>query len=58
MITVVLSPFWVQKLGWTLLHFLWQGTAIAAVYATVRSLPARSLSARVDMPWLASRSPR
>ena len=28
----------VQRLGWTLLHFLWQGTAIAAVYAMLRSL--------------------
>jgi GWxTD domain-containing protein len=35
-ITVFLSQFWVQKLGWTLLHFLWQGTAIAVVYAMLR----------------------
>jgi GWxTD domain-containing protein len=41
-----LSLFWVQRLGWTLLHFLWQGTAIALVYAMLRSLLARSLSAK------------
>jgi uncharacterized protein (TIGR03435 family) len=27
---------WVLRLGWTLLHFLWQGAAIATVYATAR----------------------
>jgi uncharacterized protein (TIGR03435 family) len=26
----------VERLGWTLLHFLWQGTAIAALYAIAR----------------------
>jgi GWxTD domain-containing protein len=36
---------WVQRLGWTLLHFLWQGTAIAVAYAMLRGLLARSLSA-------------
>jgi GWxTD domain-containing protein len=41
-----LSQFWVQKLGWTLLHFLWQGTAIAVAYAVLRRLLARSLSAQ------------
>jgi hypothetical protein len=40
-----LSQFWVQKLGWTLLHFLWQGTAIAVVYATLRGLLDRALGA-------------
>jgi GWxTD domain-containing protein len=45
-ITMFLSVFWVQRLGWTLLHFLWQGTAIALVYATLRRLLARSLSAK------------
>src|ERR1035438_7500150 len=39
------SQFWVQKLGWTLLHFLWQGTVIAVVYALIRRLTRRSLSA-------------
>jgi GWxTD domain-containing protein len=35
---------WVQNLGWTLLHFLWQGTAIALVYAAVRFVAAGRLS--------------
>jgi hypothetical protein len=26
----------VMRLGWTLVHFLWQGALIAAVYAAVR----------------------
>ena len=33
--TVVLQP-WVERLGWTLLHFLWQGAAIALLYALGR----------------------
>jgi uncharacterized protein (TIGR03435 family) len=27
---------WVEHLGWTLIHFLWQGTLIAAAYGAVR----------------------
>jgi beta-lactamase regulating signal transducer with metallopeptidase domain len=46
MITVFAAQFWVQKLGWTLLHFLWQGTVIVVVYAMLRRLLARSLSAQ------------
>ena len=46
MTTVFLSQFWVQRLGWTLLHFLWQGTVIAVVYAVLRNLLGRSLSPR------------
>ena len=45
MTQALLSQFWVQKLGWTLLHFLWQGTAIAVIYAAIRRLTGRSLSA-------------
>jgi GWxTD domain-containing protein len=45
-ITGFLSQFWIQRLGWTLLHFLWQGTAIVAVYIVVRRLLASSLSAQ------------
>jgi VWFA-related protein len=45
MTEALLSELWVQKLGWTLLHFLWQGTAIAVVYAVIRRLSGRSLSA-------------
>lgn len=51
--TAALSQFWIQKLGWTLLHFLWQGTAIAMVHAAARgalsrrrSVLSRSLSAQ------------
>ncbi len=33
-----LSQMWVQRLGWTLVHFLWQGTAIALLYAVVSRL--------------------
>ncbi len=39
------SAPWVALLGWTLLHFLWQGTAIAVLYAIGRIVFARSLSA-------------
>jgi GWxTD domain-containing protein len=38
--------FWVQRLGWALLHFLWQGTAIAVAFAILRRLAGRSLSAQ------------
>lgn len=27
---------WVERLGWTLVHFLWQGALIAAMYAAAR----------------------
>ena len=30
------SQPWVQRLGWTLVHFLWQGLSIAVLYAAVR----------------------
>jgi beta-lactamase regulating signal transducer with metallopeptidase domain len=30
-----LNPLIVQALGWTLLHFLWQGAALAAVFASL-----------------------
>src|SRR5215469_1919784 len=40
------SQAWVQNLGWTLLHFLWQGTAIALLYTTVRRVAVRRLSAQ------------
>jgi uncharacterized protein (TIGR03435 family) len=35
---------WVERLGWTLVHFLWQGTLIATLYAALRSM-AREKSA-------------
>jgi hypothetical protein len=41
-----LSQFWVQRLGWTLLHFLCQDTAIVIAYAMPRSRLAHSLFAK------------
>ena len=35
---------WVDRLGWTLLHFLWQGVLIAAVYAATRKWCVRTSS--------------
>jgi uncharacterized protein (TIGR03435 family) len=37
------SQPWVERLGWTLVHFLWQGALIGLVYAAARALarPAR-----------------
>jgi uncharacterized protein (TIGR03435 family) len=38
---------WVERLGWTLLHFLWEGALIAAVYAIGRgALKTRTPNAR------------
>ena len=37
---------WVVHLGWTLLHFLWQGTLIAIMFAVLRALLECSLTAR------------
>jgi Zn-dependent protease with chaperone function len=45
-ITEVLSQLWVQMLGWTLLHFLWQGTVMAILYAAARAALGRSISAQ------------
>jgi beta-lactamase regulating signal transducer with metallopeptidase domain len=45
-IDAFLSQVWVQRLGWTLVHFLWQGTAIAILYAALRGALGRSLSAQ------------
>jgi uncharacterized protein (TIGR03435 family) len=39
---LLLSQPWVERLGWTLVHFLWQGVLIAAVYAAVRACIARA----------------
>ncbi len=41
-----MTHFWIQRLGWALLHFLWQGTAIAVVFALLRRLLGRWLSAQ------------
>ena len=39
----LLATTWVERLGWTLLHFLWQGVLIAKLFAAARGL-AGSLS--------------
>ena len=36
--TLLLDHTWVTPLGWTLLHFLWQGAAIAAALALAQRL--------------------
>jgi beta-lactamase regulating signal transducer with metallopeptidase domain len=33
---LLLAKPWAEQLGWTLLHFLWQGTAIAILFAAAR----------------------
>src|SRR5579872_2847390 len=37
---------WVGRLGMTLLHFLWQGAIIAAIYAAARKWGGRALDAK------------
>jgi uncharacterized protein (TIGR03435 family) len=41
--TLVSQP-WVERLGMTLLHFLWQGLCIAILYAAARRIVARTSS--------------
>jgi uncharacterized protein (TIGR03435 family) len=36
-IQILSSQPWVERLGWTLVHFLWQGSLIAALYAGGRN---------------------
>ena len=45
MITLLNQP-WTERLGWTLLHFLWQGILVAAFYALARALAGSRISAR------------
>jgi beta-lactamase regulating signal transducer with metallopeptidase domain len=42
-LTTWLSPHTMQSLGWTLLHFLWQGTALAALAAVATAFCRRAL---------------
>jgi len=44
----VFHQAWVARLGWTLLHFLWQGTLIAALLSVVRGFPGRRHSAPIQ----------
>src|SRR5271169_5935273 len=43
-LTSWLSPSAMHSLGWTLLHFLWQGTAVAALAAVLMTLCRRASS--------------
>jgi beta-lactamase regulating signal transducer with metallopeptidase domain len=36
-LALLFSQPWVDRLGWTLIHFLWQGALTAALYAAARS---------------------
>src|SRR4051794_2736617 len=45
MITLLNQP-WTERLGWTLLHFLWQGILVAALYGFVRAVAGGRMSAR------------
>jgi len=41
---ILLSQPWVERLGWTLVHFLWQGSLIAGLYAAIRRCLPRTSS--------------
>ena len=41
---ILSSDAWVERLGWTLVHFLWQGLSIALLYAAARRVMARRSS--------------
>ena len=43
-IQMLSSEAWVERLGWTLVHFLWQGLAIALVYGAADKVMARRCS--------------
>jgi beta-lactamase regulating signal transducer with metallopeptidase domain len=45
MITLLNQP-WTDRLGWTLLHFLWQGILVAALYGLAMALAGSRISAR------------
>jgi len=49
MITLLNQP-WTERLGWTLLYFLWQGILVAAFYALARALAGGRISARGRYP--------
>jgi uncharacterized protein (TIGR03435 family) len=46
-VQILWSQPWVERLGWTLVHFLWQGLSIAALYAAARRGVARTPSPNV-----------
>ena len=50
-IRMLSSQPWVERLGWTLLHFLWQGLLLSGLYAAARRWMERS---RPDARYLAA----
>src|SRR5579863_48175 len=48
-IRILATQPWVERLGLTLLHFLWQGAVLAAIYAAARKFGWR-LATRRDTP--------
>src|SRR5215813_10836576 len=42
-IQILATQAWVERLGLTLLHFMWQGTITVAMYAVVRKWRVRTL---------------
>src|SRR4029077_15101189 len=46
MIAILSRQPWIADLGWTLVHFLWQGALISVLLAVVRAVMGRSLGAR------------
>ncbi|MBL9129784.1 MAG: right-handed parallel beta-helix repeat-containing protein [Verrucomicrobiaceae bacterium] len=46
MSTLGLDPMTVERLAWTLLHFAWQGTAVALLHGLTQALMRRQSSAR------------
>jgi uncharacterized protein (TIGR03435 family) len=44
---ILSSQPWMDRLGWTLIHFLWQGLSIAVLYAAARRGVSRTSSANV-----------
>lgn len=43
---MLLNQPWTERLGWTLLHFLWQGILVAALYGLARALFSGRMTAR------------
>ena len=42
-IQILATQTWVERLGLTLLHFVWQGTLVVTMYAVVRKWGTRTL---------------
>ncbi len=53
-----ISPGAMQSLGWALLHFLWQGAALAALAAAAMAVVPQARSAIPDRGWRAGTDAR